>query len=132
MAEVEILDPIQTLLVVEDDPAMLIALRDILERAGYVILTAENGEVALKILSNSKPELILSDIAMPVMDGFELLESVRKIPSGATIPFIFLTARGTREDIFTGKSLGVDDYITKPRHKQRTPVCCTRSTSTRR
>jgi putative two-component system response regulator len=51
---------------------------------------------------------------MPVMDGFELLEAVRQRPTGATIPFIFLTARGTREDIFTGKSLGVDDYITKP------------------
>jgi putative two-component system response regulator len=114
MAEVESLDPPQTLLVVEDDPAMLIALRDILEGAGYLIFTAENGEEALKVLADSKPELILSDIAMPVMDGFELLEAVRKIPSGATIPFIFLTARGTREDIFTGKSLGVDDYITKP------------------
>ncbi|OGO19036.1 MAG: hypothetical protein A2Z14_14280 [Chloroflexi bacterium RBG_16_48_8] len=104
----------QTLLVVEDDPAMLIALRDILENAGYVILTAENGQQALNLLTTSKPELILSDIAMPVMDGFDLLEAVRQRPSGATIPFIFLTARGTREDIFTGKSLGVDDYITKP------------------
>jgi putative two-component system response regulator len=114
MAVVETKERLQTLLVVEDDPAMLIALRDILENAGYVILTAENGQEALDILTNSKPELILSDIAMPIMDGFELLEAVRQRPSGATIPFIFLTARGTREDIFTGKSLGVDDYITKP------------------
>jgi putative two-component system response regulator len=114
MPIVETKERSQTLLVVEDDPAMLIALRDILENAGYVILTAENGQDALNILTNSKPELILSDIAMPVMDGFELLEAVRQRPTGATIPFIFLTARGTREDIFTGKSLGVDDYITKP------------------
>ncbi len=111
---IETKEQMQTLLVVEDDPAMLIALRDILENAGYIILTAENGQEALNVLSNSKPELILSDIAMPVMDGFELLEAVRQRPTGATIPFIFLTARGTREDIFTGKSLGVDDYITKP------------------
>lgn len=114
MEEVKSLDHLQTLLVVEDDPAMLVALRDILEGAGYIILTAENGQEALNILGDYKPELILSDIAMPVMDGFELLEAVRQRPSGATIPFIFLTARGTREDIFTGKSLGVDDYITKP------------------
>jgi len=114
MPIIETKERLQTLLVVEDDPAMLIALRDILENAGYVILTAENGQEALNILANSKPELILSDIAMPVMDGFEFLEAVRQRPSGATIPFIFLTARGTREDIFTGKSLGVDDYITKP------------------
>ncbi|MCH7589270.1 MAG: response regulator [Chloroflexi bacterium] len=102
------------LLVVEDDPAMLIALRDILSGAGYEVQTAVNGAEALENLTNARPALILSDIAMPVMDGFELLEAVRKRPSGATIPFIFLTARGTREDIFTGKSLGVDDYITKP------------------
>lgn len=102
------------LLVVEDDPAMLIALRDILSGAGYDVQTAVNGAEALQNLTNVRPALILSDIAMPVMDGFELLEAVRKRPAGATIPFIFLTARGTREDIFTGKSLGVDDYITKP------------------
>ena len=114
MVEMKAKGSIQTLLVVEDDPAMLMALRDILESAGYVIFTAENGQEALDILANSRPELILSDIAMPVMDGFDLLEAVRQRPSGATIPFIFLTARGTRDDIFMGKSLGVDDYITKP------------------
>jgi putative two-component system response regulator len=114
MSNVETIKRMQTILVVEDDPAMLIALRDILESAGYIIHTAANGQEALNILNHSKPELILSDIAMPVMDGFDLLEAVRERPTGATIPFIFLTARGTREDIFTGKSLGVDDYITKP------------------
>jgi putative two-component system response regulator len=93
---------------------MLVALRDILEGAGYAVLTATNGSDALKRLDDSRPALILSDISMPVMDGIELLKSIRKNPSGATIPFIFLTARGTREDIFAGKSLGVDDYITKP------------------
>ncbi|HKZ55373.1 MAG TPA: HD domain-containing phosphohydrolase [Anaerolineales bacterium] len=102
------------LLVVEDDPAMLIALRDILEGAGYLVSTAVNGRAALEILTDERPALILSDISMPVMDGIELFEAVRKRPSGTAIPFIFLTARGTREDIFAGKSLGVDDYITKP------------------
>jgi putative two-component system response regulator len=114
MAEVENIEQLPTLLVVEDDPAMLVALRDILEGEGYVVKTAENGQDALGLLLETRPALILSDIAMPVMDGFELLDAVRQRPIGATIPFIFLTARGTREDIFTGKSLGVDDYITKP------------------
>jgi putative two-component system response regulator len=114
MSEVENIEQLPTLLVVEDDPAMLVALRDILEGEGYVVKTAENGQDALNLLSDTRPALILSDIAMPVMDGFELLDAVRQRPIGATIPFIFLTARGTREDIFTGKSLGVDDYITKP------------------
>jgi putative two-component system response regulator len=114
MVDTKVIQSVPTLLIVEDDPAMLVALRDILEGAGYAVQTAVNGADALEQLSNSRPALILSDIAMPVMDGFELLESVRKQPIGATIPFIFLTARGTREDIFTGKKLGVDDYITKP------------------
>jgi putative two-component system response regulator len=114
MTETRVMSSESTLLIVEDDPAMLVALRDILEGAGYIVQTAVNGADALEQLSNSRPALILSDIAMPVMDGFKLLEAVRKRPFGATIPFIFLTARGTREDVFTGKSLGVDDYITKP------------------
>jgi putative two-component system response regulator len=103
-----------SLLVVEDDPAMLIALRDILEAADYNVFTAPNGKVALDVLANHRPALILSDISMPVMDGIALFEAVKEIPGGTAIPFIFLTARGTREDIFAGKSLGADDYITKP------------------
>lgn len=106
--------PRTSLLVVEDDPAMLVALRDILEGAGYRVHTAANGELALEIFSHTQPSLILSDISMPVMDGIELFEEIRKRPNGAATPFIFLTARGTREDIFAGKSLGADDYITKP------------------
>jgi putative two-component system response regulator len=103
-----------TLLVVEDDPAMLIALRDILEGAGFDVRTAGNGQDALDVLTEVHPALILSDISMPIMDGIQLFETLRKRPSGMAIPFIFLTARGTREDIFAGKSLGADDYITKP------------------
>ncbi|MEW6567001.1 MAG: HD domain-containing phosphohydrolase [Chloroflexota bacterium] len=104
----------QTILVVEDDPAMLIALRDILESAGYQVSTASNGKAALESLASERPALILSDISMPILDGVGLFEAVRKQPGGTAIPFVFLTARGTRDDIFAGKSLGVDDYITKP------------------
>ncbi len=107
-------DSAVTLLVVEDDPAMLVALRDILESAGYNVLTAPNGKIALDILENARPALILSDISMPVMDGIQLFEAVRKLPRGMATPFIFLTAKGTREDIFAGKMMGADDYITKP------------------
>ena len=103
-----------TLLVVEDDPAMLVAFKDVLEGAGFHVITAQNGQVALEQLEAIKPDLILSDISMPIMDGYQLFEAVRERPGGAVIPFIFLTARGTREDIFAGKSLGADDYITKP------------------
>jgi len=104
----------ELLLVVEDDPAMLVALRDILEAAGYPVLAAANGQQALEMLEENTPALILSDISMPIMDGIELFQAVRRLPIGAAIPFIFLTARGTREDIFAAKTLGADDYITKP------------------
>jgi putative two-component system response regulator len=103
-----------TILIVEDDPAMMIALRDILEGEGYGVVTASDGRSALQALQVELPALILSDISMPVMDGIELFEMVRKEPRTAGIPFIFLTARGTSEDVFAGKSLGADDYITKP------------------
>jgi putative two-component system response regulator len=103
-----------TLLVVEDDQSMLVALRDILSGAGYEVRTAQHGEEALASFKSLKPALILSDISMPVMDGIELFEAIRKLPGGMETPFIFLTARRTREDIFAGKSLGADDYITKP------------------
>lgn len=103
-----------TILVVEDDPAMLVAFQEVLEGAGYEVVVAANGRDALSWLHTHTPNLILSDISMPVMDGYKLFEAVREIPGGALIPFIFLTARGTREDIFAGKSRGADDYITKP------------------
>jgi putative two-component system response regulator len=101
-------------LVVEDDPAMMVALRDILISAGYMVRTAANGQAALEVMAEEKPSLILSDISMPVMDGIQLFGAVREQPGGTGIPFIFLTARGTREDIFAGKSMGADDYIPKP------------------
>jgi putative two-component system response regulator len=103
-----------TLLIVEDDPAMLVAFRDILESSGYTVNTAANGSDALRLLQEVNPALIMSDISMPGMDGIELYKEVRRRPEGAAIPFIFVTARGTREDVFAAKALGVDDYITKP------------------
>jgi putative two-component system response regulator len=103
-----------SVLVVEDDHAMLVALRDILEAAGFQVRTATHGEAALESFRNERPELILSDIAMPGMDGIKLLDAVRDLPGGRETPFVFLTARGAREDVFAGRSMGVDDYITKP------------------
>ena len=104
----------QTVLVVEDNQAMLTGFRDILESSGYSVSTASNGMAALEALKDIEPDLILSDISMPIMDGLELYKEVRKRPEGIAIPFIFVTARGTREDSRAALELGVDDYITKP------------------
>lgn len=104
------------ILVVEDDLNLLDGLRNILELEGYQILTATDGLDALAVLRRQPrtPDLILSDIMMPRMDGLELLETVRQESQWLAIPFIFLTARGQPYDVLRAKQLGVDDYLVKP------------------
>lgn len=103
----------EQILIVEDDLAMSTGIRDVLDMAGYKVQLAENGQEALRVLNRFRPDLIISDIMMPEMDGFELLEEVRRRPYWAVIPFIFLTAKGQRTDIRAGKQLGADDYLVK-------------------
>jgi signal transduction histidine kinase len=103
----------EQILIVEDDLAMSSGIRDVLEMNGYRVQLAENGVEGLKILSLFRPDLIISDIMMPEMDGFEFLEEVRRRPQWAAVPFIFLTAKGQRPDIRIGKQLGADDYLVK-------------------
>ncbi len=105
-----------TLLVVEDDIHLLEGIRTVLELEQYRVVTAENGEQALNVLNSSPvpPDLIVSDIMMPRMDGIQLLNEVRKNQAWLSIPFIFLTARSEKSDVVHGKRLGVDDYLVKP------------------
>ena len=102
------------ILVVEDDFALLEGIRELLELTGYRVIPATNGVEALEKLNHYKPDLIVSDIMMPEMDGYEFHSKVRERVELLTIPFIFLTARGEKVDIRRGKSMGADDYITKP------------------
>jgi two-component system sensor histidine kinase/response regulator len=104
------------ILIVEDDEALLNGVRDLLEVEGYKVSSASDGVAALKLLESlpQRPDLIVSDIRMPNMDGYELLSQVRSRYEWMSIPFIFLTARGEKEDIRFGKLHGVDDYIVKP------------------
>ena len=104
----------QRVLVVEDHKLLLQAIRDLLESQGYEVYLALNGIEALEIMQDVTPNLILSDIMMPQMDGYTFYERVRENPEWVRIPFIFLTARGQHEDIKRGKALGVEDYLTKP------------------
>jgi putative two-component system response regulator len=103
-----------TILIVEDNQLLRDGLRDILAIEGYQVATAGNGREGLQEMDLQLPDLILSDIAMPVMDGFEFFDAVRKRSDWITIPFVFLTARGEKEDIIAGKNLGVEDYLIKP------------------
>jgi signal transduction histidine kinase len=105
----------QTILVVEDDIALLEGVRDILELAGYRVLKAGHGREALQVLETQPPpDLIVSDIMMPRMNGYEFYEAVRARPEWVAIPFIFLSAMGEKSDVRAGKQLGADDYVIKP------------------
>ena len=103
------------ILCVEDEPHLLEDLTEELEEAGYLAETAQNGIEAIKCLQAGRPDLILCDMMMPELDGPGLLQHVRREYRDLdTVPFIFLTAKATREDIIAGKRMGVDDYLTKP------------------
>jgi len=104
----------ESILIVEDDKALRYNIAEILSGAGYNVLQAENGKEAVDIVQNNLPDLVLSDIMMPVLNGYELLEHFLKEPLLENIPFIFLTAKSTESDLRKGMNEGVDDYIKKP------------------
>ncbi|NJD08946.1 MAG: response regulator transcription factor [Gemmatimonadetes bacterium] len=99
-------------LVVEDDPAMLRGLTTALRAEGYELMTAERGDEALKQLRGRQPDLVLLDVMIPVVSGFEVCRTARA--EGIKVPIIMLTARGLETDRVSGLDLGADDYVTKP------------------
>jgi DNA-binding response OmpR family regulator len=103
-----------TILIVEDEPNVLGCIQRLLEIAGYEAIPAKDGIEALQILESTHIDIILADIAMPRMNGYQLYERVIGDPRWVAIPFVFLTARALDSDIRYGKQLGVDDYLTKP------------------
>lgn len=103
-----------SILVVDDEPNLREGLRLTLQKAGYDVFTAADGVEALTVLQSHRVELILADIAMPRMNGYQLYDRVRGNAEWVAIPFIFLTARAMDSDIRYGKELGADDYLTKP------------------
>jgi two-component system KDP operon response regulator KdpE len=99
------------ILVVDDEERMIRFIRLNLEHDGFIVIDALNGKQALQRLRDSTPDLILLDVMMPDLDGFEVLQMVREITS---VPVIMLTAKGEEDDRVRGLELGADDYITKP------------------
>jgi DNA-binding response OmpR family regulator len=102
----------ETVLIVEDDPAMLRGLKDNFEFHRYHVLTAEDGEAGLDTALNAKPDLILLDIMLPKINGYEVCRLIRR--EKLAMPIIMLTAKGEESDIVLGLNLGADDYVTKP------------------
>ncbi len=102
------------ILVVEDHAPLREIISDTLLDAGFEITAAEDGQAALQALQLHTPDLIVSDIMMPRMDGYEFHSAVQANPAWVAIPFIFLTAKAERDDILRGKRLGVEEYLIKP------------------
>lgn len=102
------------ILLAEDDDALRRMIRAILELDQYEVFAYPNGQHALEAFEEVNPDLVVSDISMPLMNGFELLEAVRKLHSGSVVPFLFLSALSEHDDVYTAKRLGVDDYLFKP------------------
>jgi DNA-binding NarL/FixJ family response regulator len=102
------------ILVIEDEPEMRRNLATVLRLEKFQPLTAENGRVGVELANQEKPDLILCDVMMPDMDGYGVLTALRASADTALIPFIFLTAKGEKEDLRNGMNLGADDYLTKP------------------
>ena len=100
------------ILIVEDEPALLRALKDTFAATGCEVLAAADGEEGLRLAVSAHPDLILLDIMLPRVNGYEICRAVRD--QGLDMPIIMLTARGQEEDIVLGLNLGADDYVTKP------------------
>lgn len=102
------------ILIIEDNPEVRENISEILELAGYEVITAENGKTGVELAQRELPNLIVCDIMMPELDGFGVLHILGKKSETAFIPFIFLTAKTEKSDIRKGMTLGADDYLTKP------------------
>jgi DNA-binding NarL/FixJ family response regulator len=102
------------LLVVDDDPSLLLAVSETLRAEGHEVVTARRGSEAMVRVAESLPDLIITDIRMPGMDGYALVRNLRSAPRTRLIPIVFLTAKDETADRITGFQTGVDAYVTKP------------------
>ena len=103
-----------SVLVVDDEPNIVQTLRDRLEMNEYKVFTACNGKEGLDVALSEQPTIIFLDVIMPIMDGHEMLEALRKHPDGQDISVIMLTARSQTQDIARANACGIEDYIVKP------------------
>ncbi|GBF82025.1 response regulator transcription factor [Aphanothece sacrum] len=102
------------LLLVDDDPNLILLVKDYLEFQGYEVTTAENGREALEILEKQIPDMIICDVMMPEMDGYALVDRIRQDGRTSWIPVMFLSAKGQSQDRVKGLNTGADVYMVKP------------------
>ncbi len=113
MKETSIRDQ-RRLLLIDDDPNLILLVKDYLEFRGYEVITAENGREALEILEQENPDMIICDVMMPEMDGYSFVQHVRQDPKTNWIPVLFLSAKGQSQDRVKGLNTGADVYMVKP------------------
>jgi len=102
------------ILIVDDELDVVVPIQFLMEQQGYSVMTAQRGEDALDLIYQYKPDLVLLDIMLPGIDGWQVFEIIRLNPNYRDIKIIFLTAKGRSEEIARGLALGADAYITKP------------------
>ena len=102
------------ILIVDDSPTESFKISGVLKRHGHEVLAAESGEQALQVARDSKPDLILMDIVMPGLNGFQATRQLTRDPATSAIPVVMLTAKSQDEDVLTGYKEGAEYYITKP------------------
>jgi DNA-binding NarL/FixJ family response regulator len=101
-------------LVIEDEPEMRRNLLTLLRLEKFHVVAAENGHVGIQLAKKERPDIVLCDVMMPELDGYGVLQALRQDPATASVPFVFLTAKGEKSDVRSGMNLGADDYLTKP------------------
>jgi DNA-binding NarL/FixJ family response regulator len=108
----------KTVLIVDDDQILQIALTRRLAAQGFQVINATSGQEALQLLTTQSADVVVSDIMMPGLDGFEFCRQLRSSPTGQRVPFIFLSSLGEVSDRVQGHLIGADDYLVKPFHAQ--------------
>jgi DNA-binding NarL/FixJ family response regulator len=102
------------LLLIDDDPNLILLVKDYLEFRGYEVITSENGREALEVLEQDIPDMIICDVMMPEMDGYQFVNQVRQDERTSWIPILFLSAKGQSQDKIKGLNIGADVYMVKP------------------
>jgi DNA-binding response OmpR family regulator len=102
------------ILIVDDEPSIIVALQFLMEQNGYETLVAFSGEEAMEAVASHRPDLILLDIMLPVVDGFEVCQRVRENPDWRDIRIVLVSAMGSEANVTKGLDLGADAYVTKP------------------
>lgn len=103
-----------TILIADDEPNIVISLEFLLEREGYRVLIARDGQEAIDTIARDRPALVLLDVMLPKLSGYDVCQRIRQTPDWADVKVVMLTARGREVEIAKGLALGADAYITKP------------------